>query len=241
MLPALILLTILPVFHQTKNTSLLGGCEKSAIAARPTISACLGDNELSSALRKLSAPKYQERAAAETVLRNVAERSVRCRKLVIAAVMEAMDTPEHDFTRDQASFDLWKHGSSLLADLKAVEALNLLIGHLELERKPPFSFNHNPTMPAVIEFGSPALPKLNDKLRQSTDPYLRRDVVFCIAFIGGPSARRALLQALSLETDTCVKSFIQASLRALRNKKRPNHIASEDRLKWYAAFSCSER
>lgn len=181
---------------------------------------------------------YQERATAEKLLRNVANKSVECRKRVIVALMEAMDTPDHNFTSDQGSFDLWQHGSNLLADLKATEALDLLITHLELKGTNPLPFNHNVTMHAVIKMGWIAIPKLSANLRRSPDPYLRRDMVFCIASIGGTSARKVLSEAFSLETDKCVKSFILTSLHAFSNKKRPNYIASEDRLRWSSAFFC---
>ena len=37
--------------------------------------------------------------------------------------MKAMDKPNLDISRDQASFYLWSEGAVLLGDLKAIESL----------------------------------------------------------------------------------------------------------------------
>lgn len=167
-----------------------------------------------------------------------ANRSTTCRKRVIATLVMAMDQPNVDLVRDRRSFYLWHYGSELLGDLRASEALDLLIKHLDLNDRTPFPLNHHPALVGVIRMGPIALPKLNIVLRQNPDRYMRRYAVFCIASIGGVSANQALRQALSSETDPCVKGFRQASLAAFKNSRVPNQVSGDDQSNWYSAFLC---
>lgn len=149
-----------------------------------------------------------------------------------------MDTPEVDLVRDRDKFYLWHYGTELLADLKAVETLDLLINNLDLNDGTPFPLGHHPALVAVIQMGPIALPKLNAVLIKNSDRYMRRYAVFCISSIGGSSARRMLEEALGSETDRCVSEFIRASLEAFNNGIQPNRIAAPNQNKWYSAFLC---
>ena len=133
--------------------------------------------------------------------------------------MRAMDKPGLDLAHDRPSLYVWLFGAEILPALRAVEALDLLIANLMVHDGTPWPLSHHPAMTAVGRMGELALPKLISTLHQSPDAYQRRHVVFCLTWIGGPSARSALSESLSHETDECTKSFIKSSLLALSNEQ----------------------
>jgi len=200
---------------------------------------CLSENEVSHALRTLSFGKYEEKQKALALLRADADRSDKCRKQVIKSLMWAMDQPRLDLRGGTPQFFLWHYGTRLLGDLKATEALDLLIANFDLHDGSGFPFNHHPALGGVIEMGEFALPKLQTVLRQHPDRYTRRYAVFCIALIGGRSAQQILRQALDGEADPCVASCIQASLTAFKNRRRPHYISDQTRTTWYTTFLCN--
>lgn len=201
--------------------------------------ACLPDSDISTAVHELStAGDYAELNRAKRLLLGNADRSPKCKKQVAAALMTAMDKPNLDLVRDEPSFRLWFYGSDLLGDLKALEALDLLLSHSELNDGTSFPLNHHPALRGVIKMGPIALPRLGAELRHNPDPKSRRYAVFCIAQIGGASAKRMLKETEPFEPDGCNQEFIRSSISALANKRLPNHITSEDRPRWYTAFLC---
>jgi len=200
---------------------------------------CLSKDEIAIVLQNFSSAKTSsEQEHIKNSLLENGKRSDVCRKRIIAAIMEAMDQPNVDLVRDRSSFYLWHYGTEVLGDLKAVEALDLLIKHLDLNDGTPFPMNHHPALVGVIRMGPVAIPKLNAVLSQSTDRYMRRYAVFCIASIGGPSARKVLEVALKLESDECGRSFLEASLAAFRNPRAPNQVGADEQSKWHSAFLC---
>jgi hypothetical protein len=199
---------------------------------------CLLDSEVSTALQTLSHGRYEDQQKALAILKANAARSTRCRKQVITSVMSAMDQPNVDLTSGTAQFFLWHYGTQLLGELKATEALDLLIANLARHDGSGFPFNHYPALGGVIDMGEIALPRLQTALRDNPDRFTRRLTVFCIALIGGPSAHQILTRALETETDSCVASCIQASISAFNNKRQPHHISDEQRTTWYTTFLC---
>jgi len=126
----------------------------------------------------------------------------------------------------------------MLADLKATEALDLLIANIDFTNGFESSLNDFPALVAILEIGAPAIPKLQIALKNDSVPHRRKFAALCIAYIGGDQARRALTNALPVETDPCVKKFLELSLQAFDNKEKPNHISSALNGKWLAAFYC---
>jgi hypothetical protein len=138
------------------------------------------------------------------------------------------------------NFFLWLHGASLLADLRATEALDLLIAHIDLTDgwSASISESHFPALVAILRIGQPAIPKLQVALSSEPESSRRKFVAFCLAYIGGREARMALKGAQPRETDPCLKGFLEATLKAFDNKAKPNHISSALNGKWLAAFYC---
>ena len=213
--------------------------------AKPTVDnlisvqGCPSQSEISAALRILSHGSYDDQQKAVAGLKANAGRSMKCRKQVITSVMSAMDQPNLDLTGGTPQFFLWHYCSQLLGDLKATEALDLLITNFERHDGSGFPFNHYPALGGVIRMGDIALPKLQIALRDNPSLFTRRLAVFCIALIGGHSARQILSQALDTETDSCVASCIRATLNAFNNKRRPTFISNEVRTAWYTTFLCN--
>src|SRR6185503_20598483 len=85
---------------------------------------------------------------------------------------------------------LWQHGASLLADLKATEALELLIANIDLTDgwSTSISQSHTPALVAILNIGTPAIPKLQIALNNDLVPHRRRLAALAIAHIGGRQA-----------------------------------------------------
>ena len=215
------------------------GVAQPALGNIISFQACLSDGEVSTALRTLSHGSYEDQQKSVADLKADAGRSTICRKQVIASLMTAMDQPNTDLTGGTPQFFLWHYGTQLLGDLKATEALDLLIANFELHDGSGFPFNHYPALGAVIRMGEIALPKLRTALRDNTKVFTRRLTVFCIALIGGQSAQQVLREALESERDSCVASCIRATLRAFNNKRRPYYVSDELRTAWYTTFLCN--
>jgi HEAT repeat protein len=150
--------------------------------------------------------------------------------------MAAMDKPNLDFTTDEESHHLWLYGAEVLGDLKATEALDLLISHLTT-RTATFStsMNHQPALGGVIKMGSIAIPKLSAVLNDSPDPKMRYSAVYCMATIGGPTAVQSLEHALRTESDKCVSRLIRISLDSF---DEAGNI--KDRGEWFSGISCDQ-
>lgn len=195
---------------------------------------CLSDREIVHAIRKLASGKSSEIASARTTLRNASSQSSACRTEIIEALIKAMDRPNLNFNRDTESYYLWRFGADLLGDLRAIEALDLLISHLT-QQSAFFSssMNYQPALRGVIKMGSIAVPKLAEVLRHNPDPKMRYSAIYCIATIGGVSAIAVLREALVSEADPCAKRLIQASLDSFDDQGQ-----IKNQSEWFAAFTC---
>jgi hypothetical protein len=200
---------------------------------------CLSDSQIAAAVQTLSTGTYDVQQQAVVFLRAGGERSSACRKRVITSLTLAMDQPNLNLTGGTPQFFLWHYGTRLLGELKAVEAVDLLIANLDRHDGSGFPFNHYPAVGGVIDIGEVALPKLQIALKDNPDSFTRRLTVFCIALIGGQTAHEILAKALETESDPCVVSCIRASISSFNNKRRPHHIADESRTTWYTTFLCN--
>jgi len=220
------------VFLPCLITLMLFGFDKSASGANQKgVRPCLTDDQLAKAVILLSG-NFNEAQVAQQLLREKASKSSACRQRIIAAVMKAMDRPNLDISRDQASADLWYEGAVLLGDLKAVESLDLLLSHIKMrDGDASMMIRHQPALAGIVGMGALAIPKLKQLLRND-DLLIRYYTVRCLYHIGGSSARLALKQALRTETNQCVKRLIVVSLKEMRGI-RP--APSE----WASAIFCS--
>jgi hypothetical protein len=208
------------------------GFERSASGARQGgWGPCLTDDQLAQAVISLSS-NYNEAQTAQQLLRKKVRESSVCRQRIIAAVMKAMDKPNLDISRDQASADLWREGAVLLGDLKAVESLDLLLSHIKMtDGEFSMTMSQQPALDGIVRMGPLAIPRLKLLLRDD-DSQTRYYAVYCLYQIGGSSARRILQQALPTEVDQCVKRIIIVSLKEMRGIKPETG-------EWFSAISCS--
>lgn len=149
-----------------------------------------------------------------------------------------MEEASKNITNSYDNYLFFENGASLLGELKATEALDLLVANIDINDQYPSSLNDFPALVAILKIKEPALPKLQALLSSDPDPGRRKFAAFAISYIGGSQARKALTNALPPETDPCVKKSLQISVQAFDNKTRPNHISSELNGKWLSAFYC---
>ena len=80
-------------------------------------------------IKKLSSDTLDGGQAFSKLL-EVAKQSPECRDEVIKGVIGGLT--KADLENDDSAFGLWARGSAILSDLKAVEAIDLLVAHLDL-------------------------------------------------------------------------------------------------------------
>jgi hypothetical protein len=197
---------------------------------------CFTQDYLSEALKSLSLGDQEQIDQTKQLLLNDAKRSTNCRAEIITALKNGMDKPNLDLQSDEGTYNLWVHGAELLGNLKALEAIDLLISHLDSTNGTfSTSMRHQPALRGLIKMGPIAIPKLEAVLKSNPDPNMRFSAVFCVATIGGPSAVRSLKEALATESDQCVSRFIRVSLDSFDEEGQ-----IRDRGKWFPGGLCDE-
>jgi HEAT repeat protein len=201
------------------------------------------------ALRQLSSGNYDEIQQARHTLVNFARQSNTCRQEVVRALIKAMDKPNLDFERQPANYYLWREGSQLLGELKATEALDLLISHLDMTNGfHSASMVFQPAIMGLRQMGPAAVSKLIVVLQQSPKASIRMAAAYCLTIIGGEAAMKALRQALDGESNPCVANFITVSLNTFTYKSKSGisfdneapQANTEVRQSWLMAFQCVE-
>jgi len=156
--------------------------------------ACSAQDEISENIEGLSRETLEVANPANRLVA-VANRSAECRAEVIEATVRAMNKPDV-ILADRATFCLWSNGSYVLGSLKAVEALDFLIDHLDLnDGHFSASMSDQPLISGVIRMGPVAVPKLHDALTHKERRTVRLSVVLCLNNIGGQEATDALKQS----------------------------------------------
>jgi len=220
----------------------IGDCASTGIRSQPVSVAnradsqmkCESDGDLRESIENLTSEVHAQQSRQD--LFRASQRSVKCRKKVIKGVLAMMAEPSIDIKGSQKDRSLWQEGSILLGDLKATEALDLLIRHLDMDDGEwSVTMRDIPALDGVIRMGNYAVPKLSFTLFNSPDRSIRQHVVYCLSFIGGRAARATLKQALKSESDACVRQFIAISIRGLdSNYKKRSGFRDE----WFSAFFC---
>jgi hypothetical protein len=188
---------------------------------------CLEQADVGRNIAKLSGEDTEVSDPVNRLL-SAAGSSTQCRDEIIQALVLAMKGNRD--LRNPTSFNLWSNGAWLLGSLKAVEALDFLIDHLNLsDGHFSASMNHQPAVEGVTRMGSAAVPKLADALKHHQNRDIRLTVALCLIDIGGPEASEALKEAAKTDSDDCVRRFIELSLM------KPTADVLEQRL---VAFRC---
>ena len=206
-------------------------------------------NDIRTDLQRLSSGEFTQVELGKRSLLARAKKSPVCRREVIHALIQSMDKPDLNFEKDLSSYFVWREGSQLLGELKATEALDLLISHLDLTNGfQSFSKVFQPAILGVRQMGSAAVPKLAVALLQSPKAGVRMAAAYCLTDIGGVSAMNALRRAQEGESNQCVARFITISLSTFSYKSK-GRIAFDNeapqananaRRQWLTAFDCVE-
>ena len=228
--PSVFLICLAMLVMSVINTS----SSRATVHGNQVIARCFTDDELTKTVISLSR-EYDEAQAAQRLLQQSSKRSLACRRRIVAAVMDAMDKPDLDISRDQASANLWREGAVLLGKLKATESLDLLLSHIKMtDGEWRSTMSHQPALAGIVLMGPVAIPKLSNLLRNQ-DWQTRHYAVFCLAGIGGLSARRAIQAAVPIESHPCVKRLMLLSIETIDVK---HGGLKQDHGEWAKAFMC---
>jgi hypothetical protein len=198
---------------------------------------CFQDNELSESLTTLKLQAGPDVRRVYPSLLAKARTTPGCRTQLVQALIRVMEQASKT-TNHIENYPLWQNGASMLADLKATEALDLLITNIDFSDGFESSLSDFPALIAILRIGAPAIPKLQVVLRNDPVPHRRKFAAYSIAYIGGSQARRTLTNAMQVETDPCVEKLLQLSVQAFDTKMSPNQIRSALNGKWLPAFHC---
>ena len=229
-----LVLISLPAHRPARYERTLGGTHW--VTRQKIEGACISESDLARSLVSFSSPALKPAWHRELLL-SYARKSSQCRAKIITALLRAMDKPDLNLERDQESFFMWHYGGEVLRGLQASEALDLLITNLGVTDGESINITHYPAVETVIGIGVPAIPKLKANLLQEARPRRRSLIIFCIAKIGGTSAKEALVEALPKENDKCASNFIRLTLKLFRNPRHPNQVPMGD-ADWAGAFLC---
>ena len=173
---------------------------------------CAQQRDIHNAISKLSTDDWATSDQTRKALLQYSNESAQCRTEIINALIQAMDKPRLNFVADRPMYFLWSNGSALLGELKAVEALDLLIDHMDLnDGEFSASMSHQPAVLGLETMGNIALPRLKTALLQNSKRNIRLAAALCFFDIDGPDAKDTLKQALRSESDPCVRRFIELS------------------------------
>lgn len=187
------------------------GIAKTAITTVQAEGSQLTGGELSRSIKGLASSKREIRDHSRERLLNRAKVSTVSRASVIRAVLGVLDDPN-------ARFDTWAAAAQVLGELKATEAIDSLIRHLERnDGIVGFSSIHFPAFRAVLNIGPPAIPKLAKALSDGA-PSIRQLAAQALGVIGGNEAKNALGQTLEVEKDGDVIRSIQIALSDIQRK-----------------------
>ena len=173
-----------------------------------------GDERAIRLVRRLQWDDEVERGQAKKGLRSLARESAQLRQEVIQGSIKLVQASELSLRlSSSAHYDAWRFAAELLGELKATEALDVLIACIDCNNGlSGLSFDRFPALKAIIMIGPAAVPKLTDALRD-TRPATRSYAAFALGEIGGPDTKKALENALLSERDKDVVISIQIALR----------------------------
>ena len=187
------------------------------------LTCCSGQIDPNAAIKILSAGNWTEAEQTRKQLLDYANSSVDRRNETVQALIRSMTKPNLNFISDKSSYFLWLHGSIVLGELKAVEALDLLIDHLDLnDGSFSASMAHQPAILGITAMGVVAVPKLKVALQHNANRNIRLAAALCLNEIDGQDAMKALSQSLASESDPCVSRFIQIAIEISNSKVNAN-------------------
>jgi len=141
---------------------------------------CFQDAELSESIDTLKLQAGGEVAKVYGSLLNKARTVRGCRTQLVQALINSMAQATDPTANHYQNYFLWENGASLLAELKATEALDLLIANIDLTDgwSTSISQSHFPALVAILKIGVLAIPKLQFVLSNNSGPHRRKFAAF---------------------------------------------------------------
>jgi hypothetical protein len=151
---------------------------------------------------ELSNPSADVESVKELV--RLAKRSANDREVIVRELIS--DVNSHDELDGSHpilsnSFTYWIRVNQIFEELRAVEALDVMIRCIHCGNEMTGSLSVRPAFTALESLGSAAVPKLSDALRTNPNPYARSQIALCLGDIGGAGAKKGLEQALRSEKE----------------------------------------
>lgn len=156
------------------------------------------------------------RTAAEDELLKMAQSSSAGRDTVIRELLNAVRRmPELDGSHPRlspATFTFWESFTTLMWRLKATEAIDAMVTCIHCSNGFSGNMGEPPAKWALVQIGTPAVPKLSDALLHDSNGYKRIHVIICLSQMDRPEAKAALKKALKAEKDKDIRSYIRRAL-----------------------------
>jgi HEAT repeat protein len=174
------------------------------------------DRSLSSVgqlVEDLYSPDPSVVTGAQEKLMKMSHRSVENRGEIVRRLVEVLDEPR---AQQVAYSNAWYASAELLGNLKATEAIDALVRHLDYTNGiVGLSTAHIPAVRALIKIGKPTIPALSIAL-SDVSPSIRSLAARALGDIGGHEAVSALENAAKSERDDDVKFNIAKALQTVR-------------------------
>lgn len=156
--------------------------------------------------------------SARRELLRLAKKSASLRSQVIEALLQVLRDPR---TRQPGGTRAWYSAASLLGELKAIEAVPILVANLDFnDGTIGLSLAHFPAAQAVTKIGKPAVPHLSKALFNS-NRLIRQNAARALGEIDDKRAVEPLTEALKTESDPQVRHHIQSALSRLTDMSKP--------------------
>jgi len=158
-----------------------------------------------------SGPSPEDQSQVPEELLKIAGRSAESRAKVIDRLMDVVE--DLSAREEWPIATRWMEAVMVLGQLKAVEAVDLLINNLDHSGQNgiALSINIDPPRRALAEIGEPAVPKLVEALTHPNH-YIRTRAAWILCEIEKERARDPIQAALEKETDEGVRCELQRTL-----------------------------
>lgn len=162
-------------------------------------------------------PTVEAQQQVPVQLLEIADRSAESRARVIERLLDVVEDPTAQ--DEEPIAQAWMTAVEVLGKLKATEAIDALVEHLDRTGQSPLaaSTDIRPTNSALANIGEPALPKLIQALSHP-NPAIRMEAAMVLFNINKDKARAALESVCRTEQDKQVKGVFEDVIKRIEQK-----------------------
>jgi hypothetical protein len=172
-------------------------------------------DDISSLEQSLWSKEPTVRTHGQTELISLAKSSPDLRSRIIQDLMKSVESEDeldgHHFVLVN-TFLFWRSATIIFADIKAVEAIDVMIKCIDSSNGLSGNMGEPPSAYALVRMGTITIPKLSQALHNEPNSANRVRIVLSLSRIGGPEATAALRKGLRTETDKGVRYYINRAL-----------------------------